>query len=88
MTQELQVMCVIVSVNNGLIVLALMGAKNMSVIFVVIKIMSLNILQQLFVLNDFFGLPNYYFFNLCVFSFNRTSNDNSVVTFIRSEECV
>ena len=63
------------SVNNGLIVLALMGAKNMSVIFVVIKIMSLNILQQLFVLNYFFGLPNYYFFNLCVFSFNRTSNN-------------
>ena len=39
----------VLSVNNGLIVLALMGAKNMSVIFVVIKIMSLNILQQLFV---------------------------------------
>ena len=63
------------SVNNGLIVLALMGAKNMSVIFVVIKIMSLNILQQLFVLKDFFGLPNYHFFNLCVFSFNITSNN-------------
>ena len=65
----------VLSVNNGLIVIALMGAKNMSVIFVVIKIKSMNILKQLFVLSDFFGLPNYYFFNLCVFSFNRTSNN-------------
>ena len=56
------------SVNNGLIVLALMGAKNRSVIFVVIKIMSLNILQQLFVLNDFFRFAQLLFFQfVCLF---------------------
>ena len=60
----------------------------MSVIFVVIKIMSLNILQQLFVLNDFFDLPTI-IFSICV-SFLSTEHQiiNSVVTFIRSEECM
>ena len=50
--------------NNGLIVLALMEAKNMSVTFVVIKTMCLNILQQ-HVLNDFLASLTI-FISICV----------------------